>query len=202
MLSDFIENNRDELIGRCEAKVAARSSAVPPSDAVLGRGVAQFLDQLKDELRGSTMASEEIDKTATRHGHDLFLRGCSISEVVHDYGNVCQAITDLAVERGAPVTVDDFRTLNRCLDDAIAGAVTEYAHEQNLPRAGESHQLWNLINMAITGFEVLRTGHVGVSGNTGTAVHRNLMAIRAALASRQNPDAAALLSLDEYAVRR
>jgi hypothetical protein len=26
------------------------------------------------------------------------------------------------------IDADDFRTMNRCLDDAIAAAVTEYAH--------------------------------------------------------------------------
>jgi hypothetical protein len=32
---------------------------------------------------------------------------------VHEYGDVCQSITDLAVELGAPISTDDFRTLNR-----------------------------------------------------------------------------------------
>jgi hypothetical protein len=45
-------------------------------------------------------------------------------------GDVCQAITELAVELNAPISTDDFRTLNRCLDDAIAGAVTEYGGER------------------------------------------------------------------------
>ncbi len=34
-------------------------------------------------------------------------------------------------EMNAPISTDDFRTLNRCLDDAIAGAVTEYGRERN-----------------------------------------------------------------------
>ena len=54
-----------------------------------------------------------------------------MSQVVHDYGDVCQSVTDLAVEVNAPISTDDFRTLNRCLDEAIAGAVTEYGREQN-----------------------------------------------------------------------
>ena len=61
------------------------------------------------------------------HGRELRLQGFTVSQVVHDYGDVCQSITDLAMERDAPISVDDFRTLNRCLDDAIASAVTEYA---------------------------------------------------------------------------
>ena len=54
-----------------------------------------------------------------------------MSEVVHDYGDVCQSITELAVEVNAPISTDDFRMLNRCLDDAIAVAVTEYGRERN-----------------------------------------------------------------------
>ena len=54
-----------------------------------------------------------------------------MSQVVHDYGDVCQSITELAVETNAPISTDDFRMLNRCLDDAIAGAVTQYGRERN-----------------------------------------------------------------------
>jgi len=100
---------------------------------------------------------------------------------VHDYGDVCQSVTDLAVELAAPISTDDFRTLNRCLDDAIAGAVTEYAREQAAARNGQSHELRNLTDSAITAFEVLQTGHVGVAGSTGAVVLRSLMAIRAFL---------------------
>ena len=49
-----------------------------------------------------------------------------MAQVVHDYGGVCQAVTELADEMHAPITADEFRIFNRCLDDAIAEAVTEY----------------------------------------------------------------------------
>jgi hypothetical protein len=50
-----------------------------------------------------------------------------VSQVVHDYGDICQAITELALDQKAPITVKEFHTLNRCLDAAIAEAVTEHA---------------------------------------------------------------------------
>jgi hypothetical protein len=34
-------------------------------------------------------------------------------------------------KRTPPISIEDFRTLNRCLDDAIAGAVTEYGRERH-----------------------------------------------------------------------
>jgi signal transduction histidine kinase len=104
---------------------------------------------------------------------------------------VCQTITELAVETSAPISADDFRVLNRCLDDAIAGAVTEYGRERNQSdiesesaRGNErlgffAHEMRNLINTAIMAFEVLKTGNVGVAGSTSTVLHRSLMASRA-----------------------
>jgi hypothetical protein len=114
---------------------------------------------------------------------------------VHDYGDVCQAITELAVELNAPISTDDFRTLNRCLDDAIAGAVTQYGRERNQSGIdGESargserlgffaHEMRNLINTALMAFEVLRTGNVGVGGSTGSVLQRSLIASRALINS-------------------
>jgi hypothetical protein len=200
-LDEFIGNNRDELIGRCRAKVATRSSP-PPTEGEINRGVPLFLDQLVEEMRDGPSKGDEINQSAIHHGHDLFLKGFTISEVVHDYGDVCQSITDLAVERGAAIAADDFRTLNRCLDDAIAGAVTEYAREQDVPREGELDHLRRLADAAITAFEVLQTGNVGVKGSTGTLVHRNLMAIRAALVSRMRTDVVPSSNADERAIQR
>ncbi|HXG56311.1 MAG TPA: HAMP domain-containing sensor histidine kinase [Vicinamibacterales bacterium] len=54
-----------------------------------------------------------------------------MSQVVHDYGDVCQSVTELAIEKQTPINADDFRTLNACLDDAIAVAVTEFARERD-----------------------------------------------------------------------
>jgi hypothetical protein len=135
--------------------------------------------QLVKELRHGHSKTHEITKGATQHGHDLLLQGFTVSQVVHGYGDVCQSVTDLAVEMDAPISTDDFRTLNRCLDDAIAGAVTEYACEQDVTRDGESQELRNLTYTALTAFEVLQRGSVGVGGSTGAVVHRSLMRIRA-----------------------
>jgi len=160
----------------------------------IDHGVPVFLDQLRDALRLGQIANPEISTSAIKHGHDLLRQGFTVSQVVHDYGDVCQSITELAVELNAPISTDDFRTLNRCLDDAIAGAVTEYGRERNQSGIdGESargserlgffaHELRNLLNTALMAFEVLKTGNVGVGGSTGTVLHRSLMASHALVA--------------------
>ncbi len=190
MLYEFIAVNRDEIIRRCRAKVARRA-VPPPTKAEIDHGVPVFLDQLGEALRFGLNSTPEIGKSALQHGHDLLLQGFTVSQVVHDYGDVCQAITELAVELNAPVSTDDFRTLNRCLDEAIAGAVTQFTRERHQSaldgesaRANErlgffTHELRNLTNTAIVAFEVLKTGNVGVAGSTGTVLHRSLTALRA-----------------------
>ena len=180
-LEDFIEEYRDELIRRCQAKVALR---VPPDKVEGYHGVPLFLDQLCEQLRDGAPQSDEIGDSAKKHGHDLLTQGFTIEQVVHDYGDVCQSITDLAVELGAPISTEDFRTLNRCLDNAIAGAVTEFTVEQGMTRDKQSAELENLIDAAIFAYPVVRTGGVGAGGSTGAVVERSLLAIRAALNAR------------------
>ena len=189
MLQQFIALHRDEIIRRCKVKVAARST-LSPDAAVVDHGVPMFLDQLGDALGHEPVSSIEISNSAIQHGHDLLLQGFSVSQVVHSYGDVCQSITELAVHTDAPITIDEFRTLNRCLDDAIAGAVTEYGRARNQSTVeGENareqqrlgffaHELGNLINTGIIAFEILKAGNVGVGGSTGSVLHRSLMGLR------------------------
>ena len=185
MLHEFVTENREELIRRCRAKVEMRSIP-PPTPAELEYGVPCFLDQLVDALQNHLSPSSEIGRSAARHGHDLKLQGFTVSQVVHDYGDVCQSITDLALQLNAPINVEDFRTLNRCLDDAIASAVTEYGRgnqsvvdtESDDQRLGFlAHEMRNLLGTATVAFEVLRTGNVGVGGSTGNVLKRSLAAL-------------------------
>ena len=121
--------------------VANRSSPklAPPE---LAHGIPIFLDQVAKTLaiehggpvvKGKTIFSNPgshesgVAGIATLHGRDLFEQGFSVEQVIRDYGDFCQAVTSLAVEVGTPISANEFRTFNRCLDDAIAGAVSEYS---------------------------------------------------------------------------
>ncbi len=97
---------------------------------------------------------------------------------------------ELALETGEPIDTADFRTLNRCLDEAIAGAVTVYGREREqssldgLTERGNErlgffvHELRNLVNTAIVAYEVIKTGSVGAGGTTGAIVDRSLAGLR------------------------
>ena len=197
MLQEFITLYRDDIIRLCRAKVATRVIP-PPSEAEINHGVPLFLDQLVEALRSGGTNNLAIDTSAGQHGHDLLLKGFTISQVVHDYGDVCQTITELAVETNAPMSTADFHTLNRCLDNAIAGAVTMFMRESQQSRFQEAaersdervgflvHELRNLVNTATVAFEVLKTGSVGASGNTGAVLNRSLAGLRDLIAHSLN----------------
>jgi len=189
-LHQFIDQNSEELLRRCRVKVGERKSP-PSSEADIDGGVPLFLGQLSKELRHGPSKGHEISKGAMKQGHDLFLRGFTISQVVHGYGDVCQSITDLAVDTHAPISTDDFRTLNRCLDDAIAGAVTEFSSGQEATRDGKTTELRRFLETAMTAFEVLQTGNVGVGGSTGAVVLRSLRAMEALMNRETAPIAPA-----------
>ncbi|MBK6740382.1 MAG: hypothetical protein IPG64_22360 [Haliea sp.] len=112
------------------------SSAFP---AIADHGVPVFLQQLVDILRlehehcgkaeadpGKTPVTMEIGREADLHGAELLRTGYNIDQVVHYYGDICQSITELAIELKTPISTDDFRILNRSLDTAIAMAVTSF----------------------------------------------------------------------------
>lgn len=186
MLHEFLTEQRDELIERCQAKVAHRRSP-KRTDARADHGVPLFLDQLIETLRLELLSSSQIKRSAATHGHELLRRGFTVDQVVHDYGDVCQAVTELAVELNAPITTNEFRILNRCLDDAIADAVTEYGRQHDLHVSDEhterlgmlAHELRNLVNSASLAFEALSSGSVGINGSTGAVLGRCLGALRA-----------------------
>jgi signal transduction histidine kinase len=189
VLHEFVAVHREEIIRRCRAKVSTRS-APPATEAEIDHGVPLFLNQLVDALRSGLSSHPEIGKSAVLHGHDLLLQGLTVSQVVHDYGDVCQSITELAVETSAPISAGDFQVLNGCLDNAIAGAVTQYGRERHQSTVdGDAvhenerigffaHELRNLINTAMIAFEVVKSGNVGVGGSTGAVLHRSLLGAR------------------------
>jgi len=139
---------------------------------------------------GEGSVLSEIGATAARHGRELLQHGCTVDQVVHDYGDLCQAITDLAYEQDAPFEVDEFRTLNRCLDNAIANSVTAFAHQRDLlledarvhalnERLGFlAHELRNLIQNATLAVTAIKAGNVGLAGATGAVLDRSLIGLR------------------------
>jgi len=197
MLYQFLEVNRAALIQRCREKVARRSSPAATA-AEIEHGVPLFLKQLIETLRMQQLPPQTLDRDvhgelatgAARHGRDLLRRGFTVDQVVHDYGDLCQAVTELAIEQDAPIHNDEFQTLNRCLDDAIADAVTEFGaqrdhviSESNSRASSErlgflAHELRNHLNTAVLSFAAMKAGTVGAMGATAAVLDRSLGGLR------------------------
>ena len=172
---------------------------------MLEHGVPLFLDQLVAALRHervtpapkndrgapcSTPGLIESGRTAALHGKELLDDGYTIDQVVHGYGDVCQAITELALETRAAITVAEFRLFNHLLDNAIAEAVTAFGHHRDgsISEAGAQslheqmgtladHQR-KLLNTALTALDALKAGNVGLLGATGTVLEDSLVQLR------------------------
>lgn len=206
MLHQFIFHNRDELVNRCLIKAAERSEVT--ADKPNARyGISVFIDQLIKTLEveqtaaplqsrevsgpaGGPSEYSEIGESATQHGRELSELGFTVEQVVHDYGDLCQAITDLAHEMDEPIKNDEFRTLNRCLDNAIADAVTEFTYQRRLLRDGRegqalnlrlgflAHEMRNYIHAITLAIRAIKSGQVGFGGSTGKMLDETLISLR------------------------
>jgi hypothetical protein len=189
MLHEFLTSNRQLLIDRCREKVTKRLEPVD-APSTTDHGVPLFLQQLVETLKAEqtthvrsvdsapTPAPTEIGRAAALHGAELLRRGFSVDQVVHDYGDVCQCVTALAAEQDVSVSIDEFSTLNRCLDNAIADAVAAFgtAQQTSIDRQTETSQLRllaysaehrRLIATALQSLGAIKTGNIGISGATG-----------------------------------
>lgn len=199
VLREFITAHRQQIIDRARERVRGRT-APKLLEAALDFGVPLFLTQLVAALAWQEPSAPlhlvgasppdppptPINDAAALHGQELLRNGFSISQVVHGYGDVCQVVTDLAHESNAPISSQEFHVFNRCLDDAIAGAVTAYGEQRERDLAYEgtervgvlAHELRNLLNTAVLSFDVIKRGTVGLGGSTSAVHARSLAGLR------------------------
>lgn len=205
-MHSFLRDNRDALIARCKLKVAQRPHRAA-TDAQLVNGVPLFLDQLTRTLAaeeageaaqslkisgaagGDSTVLFEIGVSATAHGKELLSLGFSVAQVVYDYGDLSQALAELAFECHKPFTAEEFRTLNRCVDNAIAYAVTGFSskrdaavlrqqHSDAHERVGFLvHELRNALGTATLAASALELGDMTLKGPTGAVLKRSLAAL-------------------------
>ena len=201
MLHALLTSNRLELIKRCKEKGARRFKPAETS-AARDRGVPLFLQQVIETLQREKLTQtrttfepeptptlSEIGRAAALHGAEMLRLGFTVDQVVHEYGDVCQSVTDLAAEESVAISNDEFRTLNRCLDSAIADAVTSFGNARQalicnraenlnsrLNEFREEHE--RLVDVAMQAFSAIRTGSVGFNGATGSLLDHALTELR------------------------
>ncbi len=183
MLHEFLTTEREAILALCAKKIERLADA-RSSSTEMERGLPIFYDELIEVLRAdelaqhasSDQATERIHRiSAARRGKESLRLGYTISQVVHGYGALCQAVTEYVGQNaGEPIFVREFNRLNFCLDVAIAEAVTEYSRIERhnvgraeLKRLGFlAHELRNSLNVAVIAHRMIKSGRVGFSGNT------------------------------------
>ncbi|OGR13062.1 MAG: hypothetical protein A3K53_02550, partial [Deltaproteobacteria bacterium RIFOXYB2_FULL_66_7] len=172
------------------AKTAAISEARPNS-AALERGLPIFYEHLIAALRWEAgprlKALPSAGPSTTReHGTELSRLGYTVSQVVHGYGVICQAITESAETLHVGFGAKEFSVLNLCLDRAIAEAVTGFEKardrqsvENDNQRLGFlAHELRNSLTNASVAFTLIKDGTVGTQGSMGLVLERSLTRMR------------------------
>ena len=198
MLHEFLTLHRDAIIERARTKVAQRRVPLA-SQEELAHGVPAFLSQLtallREELRPppsapvtttGERAHEAMGGTADHQGDAVLRAGMTVAQVVEGYGDVCQAITEHASKTNATISVDEYRTLNLCLDVAVARAVTAFSSARDRRVATEqteqlgvlAHEMRNLLSTAMLSYQALKGGAVGIDGSTGAVLGRSLRGLR------------------------
>jgi signal transduction histidine kinase len=200
MLHSFLSAHRADLMERCRGMVSHRQGphVAEPRREI---GIPLFMEQLIATLRAQEAdiprpmrsrgeAPPEIGFAAAQNGRELFQLGYTIEQVVHCYGDLCQAVTELASEVGATIRVEEFKVMNLCLDFAIAGAVAGYASrhdilisEQGTQSLNErlgflAHELRNHIHTATLAVTALKAANMGRAGATTGVLDRSLIALR------------------------
>ncbi|MBC7712943.1 MAG: HAMP domain-containing histidine kinase [Rhizobacter sp.] len=214
MLYDFLEKNQKEILDLTEKKSLVLAGNLQSSEQ-LKRGLPIFYNQLKEVLllKGAENSNTKNDadkekaagdndepamakaegrpseivlaKSAGDHGIELLKLGYTLSHVVHAYGAMCQSITELAIKKNENITASEFHDLNRCLDTAIAGAVTSYEEYQNLDTNKQevehlgflAHELRNALTSVNFALQIIKLGTVGFAGSTGKVLDRGLKRI-------------------------
>lgn len=184
MLHNFITQRRDQITDRASLLSRARDPLLRSESPT--EEVSAFLTQVSTALRQgkttSTHNTAAITSTAGRNGAKMLRAGLPIVEVVQAYGDVCQAVTALAAESREPISAADFCVFNRCLDDAIGQAVSEYNRLTEETRSLEetqrlgfaAHELRDQLQTARLSLEALKSSGEPVEGISGQLLDRAL----------------------------
>lgn len=183
-LYDFVVEHRDDIVTSARCRIGARIAPIPTEDE-LSRGVHLFLDDLLRALGPTPVGGERVERGEdddVRPRQPVLRASFTIAQVVYDYGDICQAVTELLAAQHETLEAREFRILNQCLDDAIAGAVTDFARRRDGRLSNRqtdrlrtfAEPLRAQLASAMLAFEMIQRGTVGPGGSTGTLLARSL----------------------------
>lgn len=186
MLHAFLSENRTELLDRSLARTAGRSpSTLAVEEAT--QDIPGFLDRLIAVLRDPDRSANAavVPVLKGMRSEDI-----TVDLVVHAYGDLCQAIMEVAKEEEKNLAIDEFRVLNGSLDDAIAGAATQCARLSAMAAAERqrlaevermgyfAHELRNHLQTATYALATVQSRELEVKGRPGEVLDRSLRRLR------------------------
>ena len=215
MLYDFLRKHQKDILALTEKKTLELAGDHPSSDQlkrglpIFLKQVIEVIHQAGDpsdappkDLEAIARAADkgdepamaeaarqpeeaELAKSAGLHGAELLRLGYTLSHVVHAYGAMCQAVTEVATNKNFPIEASEFHALNRCLDVAIAGAVTEYQHLRDTQESSRefkqpellAYEMRNALSTANTALQIIKDGSVGFKGATGRVLEKSMSRI-------------------------
>jgi signal transduction histidine kinase len=181
VLHEFLSANRVAIVERTRAKLRAREGGSAREEELAG-SISLFLDRLIDALRPSQPSGSAVAERAAERGRELLNRGFTVAQVLHEYGDLCEAITELGIVANVPVSASDFHLFNQCFHGAVGGAMNESTRGRDRSVADEgrarledlSHELRDTLGAAAISFEVIKKGNVGLRGSTAALHDRSL----------------------------
>jgi signal transduction histidine kinase len=185
MLHNFITTNRDLITARATVLSRRRDARVHPESPT--KQIETFLAHVSATLseggNANAANTESLTCAAGLNGANMLRAGHPIVDVVQSYGDVCQAVTALAAESHVPISAGDFCIFNRCLDDAIGHAVSEYnrirAEKQSIGElqrlAVAAHELRDHLQTATLSLRALKLSGGPVDGVSGVMLERALV---------------------------
>jgi len=187
MFAKFLENHRTEILELAEEKTLKLAGPLPSSEK-LRRGLPIFFEHLIEYLRSSAagLLEKKIVLGASDHGKELMRLNYTLSHVVHSYGAICQAVTEVAQRKKINISPNEFNELNLCLDIAIAAAVSEFQfisvqaiEEREVQHLGFLvHELRNALSSATVAHEMITQGLVGTGGSTARVLKESFIRMR------------------------
>ncbi len=184
MLHDFISAHRTEILDFCLQDLKNRYPG--RDDEELISEIPCFVDEVIDALRADH-SSQEINATdlgittARQQGFIRKSQGFDLSRLVHDYGLVCDAVSQMAVKYSETVLPREFQVLNRCVDEGIARSIESFEETRSTEEKNRAehlgfviHEIRNAVGNASLAFELIRKGKAGFNGSTADVVQRAL----------------------------
>jgi signal transduction histidine kinase len=182
MLHSFLRDHRDEVIALAEQQLQTTLRDKPTHEVI--DHLPLIIDQIIQELGSDDGAGPEtkIKRTAAEHGEQRAKLGIPIDIVVHDYGVICDSMSEVAKRQRQTVSAEEWQVVNRALDIGIAAAIQRYETElreqqrrENAEYVGSvAHEIRNALSSVTIAYQAIKRGRVGQSGRTAEILDRGL----------------------------